>query len=268
LENQEKISGGGTGIFVRNDIKGSVAPHLSERNIELMWISIRRKSCDPFFIGCYYGKQESRCSKDEIIKEMENLSEELCEVRKEGEVLVFMDGNGKLGLLGEEKSRNGKLLEKVFLENDLTLMNKSEKCTGKITRQNTKNKNEKSAIDFVVASAQAETWLQHMKIDEEGLMKIKGKNETDHNTIHVGIKISKLDAPRVVKRVSWRLTAPADKWQRFSYGLLKSEKEAYKIMLQGHIPMNVRYKKWFKLIETAGMKSIGKKVGMKNSLTK
>ena len=63
----------------------------------------------------------------------------------------------------------------------LSILNKSEKCKGKITRQNTKNANEYSAIDFVVASNEAEKWIESVLIDEEGLMKIKGKNETDHN---------------------------------------------------------------------------------------
>ena len=41
--------------------------------------------------------------KDEIEKEMDILSEEIEEKRKEGEVLVCMDGNGKIGILNEKK---------------------------------------------------------------------------------------------------------------------------------------------------------------------
>ena len=255
---RENKSGGGTGILVRNDIKNSVAPHLSDRGMELIWISVRRRNCEPCFIGCYYGKQESRCSNEEIKAEMESLSEEIAEMRKEGQIILFMDGNGKLGLLGEEKSRNGKLLEKVFRENDLLLMNESEKCEGKVTRKNTKNDNEKSAIDFVVASRLAESWIEGMKIDEEGLLKIQGKKETDHNTIMVKISIGKLDAPKVTKRVSWRLTAPPAKWEQFKRELYKQKDFARRTFAETEVPMDTRYKRWLKKIEAAAMKSIGK----------
>ena len=106
--------GGGVGIMVRNDLVNVIIPHFSERNIELMWVSLRRKHYQPLFIGCYYGKQEARCSKEDIEREMELLSEEIQEYTNEGELLIAMDGNGNLGLMGEEKSQNGKLLEKVF----------------------------------------------------------------------------------------------------------------------------------------------------------
>ena len=149
----------------------------------MIWVSYKIKKCSPLFIGCYYGKQESRCTKDEIAIEMENLSEEIQENLNEGEVLVFMDGNGKIGLLGEEKSRNGKMLEEVVTSHNLSFLNKNKKCIGKVTRQNTMNANEVSAIDFVVATQNVETKLISMLIDEKGIYKVKGKKETDHNTI-------------------------------------------------------------------------------------
>ena len=36
---------------------------------------------------------------------------------------------------------------------------------------------EYSAIDFIVVSDMVEKWLQEMVIDEDGLVKIKGKKE-------------------------------------------------------------------------------------------
>ena len=181
--------GGGVGFLIRNDIKGRVIPHISERPIEIMWISIRRKNNNPLIIGCYYGRQETRCTKDEISNEMKLLSEEIEEYKKEGEVVIFMDGNGKIGLIGEEKSRNGKMLEEVFEQHNLLVMNRSPKCNGKVTRQNTKNKEEKSAIDFVVAEELFERRMETMKIDENGLLKMKGDKETDHNTIILTLRM-------------------------------------------------------------------------------
>ena len=108
-----------------------------------------------------------------------------------------MDGIGKIGILGEPKIRNGQLLEEVFDNHDLTIMNKSDKCIGKVTRQNTKQSTEKSAIDFVVTDSEIEKWINSMKIDEDGLLKISGKNDTDHNTIVVDLTISKFEKKKL-----------------------------------------------------------------------
>ena len=51
--------GGGVAIFVRNDIRSNTAPHISDRNSEIMWVSVRRKKLPPILIGVYYGKQDS-----------------------------------------------------------------------------------------------------------------------------------------------------------------------------------------------------------------
>ena len=140
--------GGGVGILIRNDFRQNTAPHISDRPIEVIWISLSRKNLQPLLIGCYYGKQETRTSKNEIEQEMTLLTEEIEEMKKEGEVILAMDGNAKLGLLGESISRSGKLLLKVFKE----ILNKSEKCKGKVTRTNTKNDQEHFAIDFIVTT--------------------------------------------------------------------------------------------------------------------
>ena len=125
---QEGKTGGGVGILVHNNIRSNTATHISDRNIEIIWISVRRKGLPPVMIGTYYGKQESRSSKAEIELEMNLLKEEITEMSKEGEILLTMDGNAKIGLLGEDISRNGNHLLKVFKDMELTVMNKSTKC--------------------------------------------------------------------------------------------------------------------------------------------
>ena len=87
---------------------------------------------------------------EEIEQEMSLLQEEISEMSNEGDVIIAMDANAKIGLLNEEISRNGRLILEVFQEEDLNIVNGSEKCEGRITRQNTKNAQEISAIDFVV----------------------------------------------------------------------------------------------------------------------
>ena len=98
--------GGGVGILFRNDIKTNIAPHFPDRDIELMWISLRRKNLPPLFIATYYGKQENKTTKDEIEREMMLLNEEISEMKQEGEIMIVMDGNAKIGILGEPISRN------------------------------------------------------------------------------------------------------------------------------------------------------------------
>ena len=62
-------------------------------------------------VGTYYGRRETRTNKDKIEQEMQLLTEEIEDMKSEGEILIVMDGNAKLGLLGEEPSRNGRLLK-------------------------------------------------------------------------------------------------------------------------------------------------------------
>ena len=63
-----------------------------------------------------------------------------------------MDGNAKIGLLGEDISRNGKELLSLVNRTGLFIVNGTEKCDGMITRQNPNNPDEKSVIDFVFAT--------------------------------------------------------------------------------------------------------------------
>ena len=51
---------------------------------------------------------------------------------------------------------------------------------------------------------------------EEGLIKIKGNNPTDHNTIKVNLKINKVEKVRNIKKVNWRITAPKAKWDKYA----------------------------------------------------
>ena len=250
--------GGGVAFLARNDIKNNLMTHFSERNLEILWTSIRRKGQPPLFIGTYYGKQETRTNKEEIEKEIELLTEEIEEQKNEGEILLTMDGNAKIGLLGENVSRNGKLLLKLIEETDLILMNKSSKCKGTITRRNTKNISEFSAIDFVLCTHPVERWINQMIIDEEGMYKISGKNPTDHNTIIIDMTIKNLDNIKPIKRIGWNLKAPDEKWKKFEDELIKSFSSAKEIIEDDDMEFEERYNRWFNKIDTAARSSIGK----------
>ena len=212
----------------------------------------------PVFIGTYYGKQETTCHKATIQEEMENLSEEILELRREGEVVLCMDANAKVGLLGEEMSRNGRLINNVFQECEMKIINGTEKCKGSITRQNRKRPEENSAIDFIVSSYQASQWITEVKIDEAGDFRMRGINESDHNTILIDVNITKLQKQKHDKRTIWNLKAPPEKFADFRLKLDALTTRANTMMSSKQKSMTERYSSWEKLVYKSAMSTIGK----------
>ena len=223
-----------------------------------MWISVRKTASPPLFIGTYYGKQETRTSINEIEREMQLLKEEILEMQSDGELLLIMDGNAKIGLLNEPISRNGKYLLQVIEETNLLVINKSNKCSGKITRRNTKRSDEYSAIDFVLATENTESIIKNMIIDEDGLFKVKGKNETDHNSIFVNLSVNQIDKLKPRKITNWNVKAGPDKWEKYEEQIAKNTQKATQIITNTNINLKDRYKKWYTILENTARKTIGK----------
>ena len=223
-----------------------------------MWISVRKTASPPLFIGTYYGKQETRTSINEIEREMQLLKEEILEMQSDGELLLIMDGNAKIGLLNEPISRNGKYLLQVIEETNLLVINKSNKCSGKITRRNTKRSDEYSAIDFVLATENTESIVKNMIIDEDGLFKVKGKNKTDHNSIFVNLSVNQIDKLKPRKITNWNVKAGPDKWEKYEEQIAKNTQKATQIITNTNINLKDRYKKWYTILENTARKTIGK----------
>ena len=105
---------------------------------------------------------------------------------KNNEVIIAGDFNAKLQINSnsckQHISRNGKLLREIMDNNDLTPANLKSNH-GIWTRVNRKNAEEKSVIDYILTTEQIARNIQSVVVDEEGNLRIKGKNETDHNTI-------------------------------------------------------------------------------------
>ena len=91
-------------------------------NQEKNWVSVRRRNQCPLYIGVYYGKQETRVRKEDIEREFGELTEEVLELKQCGDVIIVMDANAKVGILGESVSRNGKyllnMINEIPLENE------------------------------------------------------------------------------------------------------------------------------------------------------
>ena len=116
-----------------------------------------------------------------------------------------MDSNAKLGpsiLPGDPKPKldNGKLLEKVILENDLVVVNATSVCEGLITRHRTTiNGIEEAVLDHFIVCKEMFKLIKSMLVDEIGkysLTKYTNKSgdktcakESDHRTIIVELDI-------------------------------------------------------------------------------
>ena len=188
---------------------------------------------------------------------MNLLREEIIERRKDGELLLAMDANGKIGLLGEEISRNGNELLKVMDDTNLIILNCTDKCNGKITRlQNTKKGEEKSAIDFI--THEVYKCIQQVDIDEEGLLKVTGINSSDHNTITIHMRIPHIKKPIITKKLVWNIHANDEKWEKFNEQLRRKSGKATEIITNPHEPIDIKYKKYIKVLEDAARSSIGK----------
>ena len=251
-------AGGGVGIFIDNEIRASVAPHMSKHNLEIIWVSVSRGKMKPIYMGVYYGKQETEGKKEDREMEIGLLSEEIMDMQQEGEIMLFMDANAKTGLMGEPVSGNGKLLIQMVEETALHIVNMSAKCRGVITRQNRKRPEEVSAIDYVMVSDQALDWICEMTIDEEGLYRPMSKNnETDHNSIIVKMVMEDREEERQERRAVWNIKAPTEKWEKFRTKLDEANVEFEAAMI-GEDDINRRYNRWENILERCAMESIGK----------
>ena len=97
-----------------------------------------------------------------------------------------------------------------------------------------------------------------MRIDETGILKLKGSTDTDHNTITAEIHITDIEIPPKPKTVVWRLNAPEENWKKFDHELKKLEVKAYQWFQTVENDINPAYKKLMKGIDAAARISLGK----------
>ena len=152
-----------------------------------------------------YGPQEDE--KEDIKEDFYNRIDQEVKTSKLAGAMVCieMDANAKLGssfINGDpkEKSKNGRLLEDVVVENDLIVVNAMDICKGVITRyRQTVNSEEKSVIDYFIVCRRFFKIIKSMVVDEEriySLTKYSGRTgnrkikESDHNTLILELNIA------------------------------------------------------------------------------
>ena len=68
-------------------------------------------------------------------------------------------------------------------------------------RQNRKNTTEKSIIYYILVSSTQKRIIENIEIDELGTIRIKGKNDTDHNTITATILTECSNPHSITKKI-------------------------------------------------------------------
>ena len=103
------------------------------------------------------------------------------------------DYNAKLELsiqrnnIKQKESRNGRMLRETVEDTETIAVNINPKDCER-TRENRNNSSEKSVIDYIVTTRDVANNIEHLKVDIEGTYRIKGKKESDHNTILITVK--------------------------------------------------------------------------------
>jgi hypothetical protein len=158
------------------------------------------------FINGYGPQDDSNSTDNEKQEFFSRLDEEIKSSKIAGAMIcIQMDANSKLGSEyipddPKPQSKNGQMLANVVDENDLIVVNGTEKCSGLITRHRTTvNGVEESVIDFFIVCRRFFDMINSLLIDEKRIYcltkfssKTGNKNikESDHNMFILNMNIS------------------------------------------------------------------------------
>ena len=146
-----------------------------------------------------YGSQEEEMPA--CLKFWHSLEKEIIKAKQENcGIKIQMDANAKLESEIQELSRNGQYLLDLASRQNLKILNNSEFCKGKITRHRiTKNKVEKSILDYILVCDILSNYFTSMLIDEERLFTLtkfvstRGvikPTKSDHNILYCSFNLT------------------------------------------------------------------------------
>ena len=140
-----------------------------------------------------------------------------------GQVILMEDFNAKLEVkkpkIQQEQSRNGKLLEKLMEDTNTIPVSLKENQHSWTRVRKRKEKTEKSIIDYIIMTKEMAEATKLVYVDEIGTLKLKGKEETDHNTIIVEAEYPTTTKPTKQKMLNLK---DADGWANFNRILEKA----------------------------------------------
>ncbi len=104
------------------------------------------------------------------------------------------------------------MLQQLINNTNLTPLN-TEAQNGLWTRVNRNNPEERSVIDYILTTTNIKKQVKDTYVDEKGDLRLKGKRETDHNTIITELKIN---TPRKKEFTIRWTTKNKEGWDKFN----------------------------------------------------
>ena len=212
-KNRINKEGGGVGLLIKNAIcKNIVIEPTTDTDLETIWITTTLIDQTRLCIGTYYGKQESRCTVQQIKEEFESLQNTITGLLvRHNHILLIGDFNAKIGndadgIPGNHPviSRNGHLLRNTINLCNLDILNRQTVCKGLWTRVNTRNKEEKSVLDYALCTKTLTPYITKMTIDEDEHHRLTGKSRTDHNTFLITLATKPQDVHLQPNTPTWQ----------------------------------------------------------------
>ena len=199
-------------------------------------------------LGVVYAPQESRTLNKELKKMYENIEKNAAEAEEERSLFVVMgDFNCKVGSYirgnNETVTKGGRLLMKMTSNNDLDIVNTSEKTEGLWTRIQGK---EMSVLDYVVVNKEVTHKINSLEIDEDRLYGIYREADskrvyTDHNTMTLEMRI---ETRRKEKLTSRRISQR--RYKAYQENLRNTDITK---MFRRECDFQEEYDRWSKLVE-------------------
>ena len=219
LTRPNKLGKGGLLIALKKDVFPNVMDVTSSPDKNILVGRLPVSNHRAIRLILVYGLQENEVLEDREAFMLE-VSIEIQKCIDSGDIpMVIGDLNAKVDLIDEKivpLSSNGKLLLNVVNEHNLHVINFTEKCDGKWTHV-IRTTDERSVLDYLIASEVILESINEMVIDEDCLMCpfVSGQKRvtySDHNAILFSAKI---DVPKPSK------PPPDFRWKIDEEGLQK-----------------------------------------------
>ena len=215
----KKTGSGGVAILIRDDIKhmAEQVEGLEDQDQEIVWVKIKINKA-PVYIGVFYGPQE-KCSKEESQRQFSQITSQINKLKNKGNIILMGDFNAKLDIqkpgISQKESRNGEHMQDMINNTNMAVKSLSSSL-GNWTRVKRKDPNERSIIDYVLMTDEISQSTKNIEIDEYGMYRLKGKEESDHNTIIIETSIPR--TKNITKQTIYNLK-DKKKWRQFNYRL-------------------------------------------------
>ena len=218
--------GGGVAMAIRNDIEKNVTQilDLEDQNQEILWTQVKHGN-QKTFIGTYYGPQES-ANREDVETEYSQITTQIAKLKEKGQVILTGDFNAKIKInkshCKQACSRNGKMMEKMMKQNAMTPATVDQE--GEIwTRVKRKNTDEKSVIDYIITTDKIAQQIQEVNVDQHGLYRLKGKEESDHNTILMTVNLNIQKETLKIKKIC---NGNKEGWTQFNSAMETKHEES------------------------------------------